>query len=724
MIVEAVLGDSEQVRPEAVDGDTVATCHAIEKGLLDQVLDVVPELCSKKPTDRIEVPADELVAGGAVATPPGLEKIAVAAHLRAIAPTAVAEDLHAQAMLARIRSALVDADAEPVRVGRFEIVRVLGRGGMGVVYEARDPTLGRLVALKVVDATAEERPRVLQEARALARLQHPAIVQVHEADVDGDRVYIAMEHIAGTRLDQWIENARPSLAETLRVYRTAGEALAAAHDKHVIHGDFKPANVLVAETGEVKVVDFGLARIDRIRTELRARTVSHGASPGLTAAGAGTPGYMAPEQITGERVDERTDQFAFCVALFEALTGRRPFFGATPLEIAQRALRGEIDEAALATVPPHLRATMRRGLSHLPTERFPSMRALVATLVPVRRRWPYAAAAIVVIAGGLVTWQVASRSSTTPEARPDANAEVKADVKAPVVQPVTTPAPAPVVDVRPAPEPATRPTSKPAAPRKATPAANATSTTVTPMAAPSPPPPRRVPTTATPADRIPDQDSPEMLASVEVWNAEKAERAGNAEACLRILDHALQIDPKTGNDGRIAVITRARCEMRLGRCEQGKQRLAALDGNTQWALDDAARLADVLCPVVDGALDTRLERLRVQARSDKLCAQTSVLAGAMTAFGERASMSEAQAKKLSSILGSVSVCFARALQCDGATRARSAYLQVAAKQSATAAAAAAADWASVQCTDSARRAEEEADKRRDDFFKQNEHRSP
>jgi eukaryotic-like serine/threonine-protein kinase len=344
------------------------------------------------------------------------------------------DDLHAKAMLGRICGRLVGRPGE-VRVGRFEIGRLVGRGGMGAVYEARDPRLGRKVAIKVIQAAPDERARVLVEARALARLQHPAVVQVYEADVDGDDVYIVMEYVEGVRLGAWLEESRPTVTEILRVLRAAGEGLASAHAAGVVHGDFKPDNVLVTPSGQAKIVDFGLARIAGGREGGRAP--APGPRSGYTIAGAGTPGYMAPEQRRGERVDARSDQYSFCVTLFEALVGHRPFAGVAT--IAERARRGLIDERFLGRLPSRLRAALAaehapapargdvpawidravsRGLAAQAEERWPSMDALLVALGRdpgrARRRALLIAAAAAAVALAAIT---ATRAATR---RPDA----------------------------------------------------------------------------------------------------------------------------------------------------------------------------------------------------------------------------------------------------------------------------------------------------------------
>jgi serine/threonine protein kinase len=230
------------------------------------------------------------------------------------------------------------------RLGRYVIIDLLGSGGMGVVYTAYDPDLDRRVALKLLRPDRGPswgetgRLRLLREAQAIARLSHPNVIAVYDAGSFGDQVFVAMEFIEGGTLRQWLEE-RPPWREVLDRFLLAGRGLAAAHAAGLVHRDFKPDNVLLSRDGRVRVMDFGLARPigepSRME-EWRAPAGSGGnlASP-LTQWGEalGTPGYMAPEQLRGEASDARSDQFSFCVSLYEALYGERPFLGDSPREI-------------------------------------------------------------------------------------------------------------------------------------------------------------------------------------------------------------------------------------------------------------------------------------------------------------------------------------------------------------------------------------------------------
>ncbi|HSG40156.1 MAG TPA: serine/threonine-protein kinase [Thermoanaerobaculia bacterium] len=279
--------------------------------------------------------------------------------------------------------------------GRYVILDCVGKGGMGVVYSAYDPELDRKVAVKLLRADrmhgrSSGRLRLLREAQAIARLSHPNVITVHDAGSCGDRVFIAMEYVEGRTLRDWLEKERPSWREVLDRFLLAGRGLAAAHDAGLIHRDFKPDNVLLARDGRVRVVDFGLARVAGEPEEAREEESGSGAlldSP-LTQAGValGTPAYMAPEQLRGEASDARSDQFSFCVALWEALYGQRPP-GA---------------DSAGTRVPSRLREALLRGLSSDPSRRYPSMGDLLRDLErdrsAIRRRWLAAAAVSLVVA--------------------------------------------------------------------------------------------------------------------------------------------------------------------------------------------------------------------------------------------------------------------------------------------------------------------------------------
>ncbi len=280
-------------------------------------------------------------------------------------------------------------------IGRYVVVDFLGAGGMGAVYAAYDPELDRKVALKVLlretAGGAEQRKRLVREAQALARLQHPNVVAVHDVGEHDGRVFLAMEFVRGATLGKWLASERAK-ADVVRVFADAARGLGAAHALGMVHRDFKPDNVMIDEHGRVRVMDFGLARTaEGAATE--AELVEPSASSSMlevqlstTGTVVGTPAYMAPEQFGGKDVDARSDQFSYCVALFEAFAGSRPFGGGSVPELAANVIKGNVRESAAAGLPGDIRRIAMRGLSVDPNARFATMDELVAELVRDRGR--------------------------------------------------------------------------------------------------------------------------------------------------------------------------------------------------------------------------------------------------------------------------------------------------------------------------------------------------
>jgi tetratricopeptide (TPR) repeat protein/predicted Ser/Thr protein kinase len=325
------------------------------------------------------------------------------------------------------------AAPHPLQIAHYTVLGALGRGAMGVVYAAYDDKLDRKVALKLLhaagDAGTAGRARMLREAQALARVSHPNVVQVYEVGEYDGQIYISMEFVRGVTLRRWRAAAPRSWREALAIYLEAGRGLAAAHRAGLVHRDFKPDNVMLSDDGRVRVMDFGLARtIDRADISAEAASPSdHLTSSTLTAVGAvlGTPAYMAPEQVLGSPdVGAPADQFAFCVALFEALYGARPFAGADLRELAANITRGKIREPPRARVPRWLRRAVYCGLIVDPARRWPTMAALLAHiergLALARLRVAAAAAlllALVAFAGwGLYRAQLAARADACERA--------------------------------------------------------------------------------------------------------------------------------------------------------------------------------------------------------------------------------------------------------------------------------------------------------------------
>ena len=358
--------------------------------------------------------------------------------------------------LARSRA---DALTPGVTLGRYTVLGLVGKGAMGEVYAAYDPELDRKIAIKLLRVDAREegtategRIRLMREAQAIAKLSHANVVTVYDVGTFEDNVFIAMQFVDGHTLRYWVHAQTRAWSEVVKLFADAGRGLAAAHEKDLVHRDFKPDNVMVGD-GHVRVMDFGLARaaLDRDRKESGDPLAAQGAPPGappalggdldstrvmgssppraaavtdstsealrveLTQAGAvlGTPAYMSPEQFQGHAIDARSDQFSFCVALYEALYGERPFTGTTLLDLMAGVLDGTVRPApAGSKVPSWVRKIVLRGLRVDPRERWPSMTALLGELEKSRRGAPrrrFASGAAAKLAG---IWEAPARRRT------------------------------------------------------------------------------------------------------------------------------------------------------------------------------------------------------------------------------------------------------------------------------------------------------------------------
>ncbi|WP_374672960.1 serine/threonine-protein kinase [Ideonella sp.] len=432
----------------------------------------------------------------------------------------------APAAASRQRRADVGAITLPVKrpvighVGRYALKAVLGEGGLGTVYAAWDPLLSRAVAVKTLRLHADQPVSgtqddlILNEARAAARLSHPHIVTVFDAGPSEQGIYIAMEPLRGRDLRHMLhEGWRPSAVEAAQIVRRVADALAYAHGKGVIHCDIKPANIFMVGRRSPKVLDFGIARI------------AHRDAPSVEGPLAGSPYYLAPEQLRGEPLDRRCDVYSLGVVLFELLTGQRPFTGQTLEDITEAVLQAPTPLARQVQpkVPAALSAIVARAMAREPASRYPSARHLSLEL----RHWldqPEARAlaedpgharrrhlmlgAVVAASVGVVALGQALWSRTAPEPAPaepepamvQAVAEAPVDAAAP---PATEPteAPPPADNAPSAPEAAASaatplPTSpeaaasaaRPRAPARRTKAAPAPATAAPIEPAPAPPP--------------------------------------------------------------------------------------------------------------------------------------------------------------------------------------------------------------------------------------------
>jgi serine/threonine-protein kinase len=372
-------------------------------------------------------------------------------------------------------SNLARGDAPP-SFGRYRIDTVLGSGGMGIVYRAWDPQLARPIAIKVVRRGGEDtqgRARLVREAQALARLSHPNVCHVYDVGTDGDEVWVAMELIDGVSLRQWADNTR-TREQLLDVLLGAANGIAAAHEAGLVHRDVKPENVLITRDGRAIVTDFGLARTED-RIDPNASTLSN--DPHLTATGAiaGTPAYIAPEQLTGDPIDARVDQFAWAVMAWELLVGARPFpiIFAARIEAVQNGLKPP------ESLPKHIATTLVKALSYVSRDRFTSMREVIdamratpaaAVAKPERTisRGPAIAGLVVLGATGIAVgaWVFArgpKKAQATISQPEPAPAPSPAPSPPPQVPPVVQPAPQPAVVQEPAPQPTVAPAPAPVA---------------------------------------------------------------------------------------------------------------------------------------------------------------------------------------------------------------------------------------------------------------------
>ncbi len=268
------------------------------------------------------------------------------------------------------------ADSTPNRMGRFQIEKELGRGAMGVVYEARDPALDRTVALKTVMLTGDSTERAayearfMQEARAAGRLSHPAVITIYDVGREGEMAWIAMERLHGVDLRQQLAQGRPPMRAALTLAVQVAEGLAYAHQHGVVHRDIKPANIMLLKGGRAKIMDFGIARlqISDIKTQ--------------TGVVLGTPRYMSPEQLAGRPLDHRSDIFSLGSVIYEMLTGQAPFTGADVSQLMHNIANApHVAPSRVANgLPPMLDLVIARALEKDPGRRYQSAQELADDL--------------------------------------------------------------------------------------------------------------------------------------------------------------------------------------------------------------------------------------------------------------------------------------------------------------------------------------------------------
>jgi len=331
------------------------------------------------------------------------------------------------------------------KLGPYEILAPLGAGGMGEVYKARDPRLGREVAIKVLPAErlsdAKTKRRFLQEARAASSLNHPNIVTIHEVEAADGIDFLVMEYVVGATLKDRLARGKLAVGEAVRIAVRIADALARAHGAGIVHCDLKPANVVVGPEGVVKVLDFGLARLlaaDGDGASGKSETTEDARPTGSHPGIAGTVGYMSPEQATGKPLDARSDVFSFGVTLYEMVTGKRAFAGDSTAEVLAAVVRDDPKPPSelASTIPPELDRLIRRCLRKEASRRFQSMadvkleleqieddsrsRPALATMraLGARRGWLVAAVAGLVALSGLALWQLRGRPPAPPAASP------------------------------------------------------------------------------------------------------------------------------------------------------------------------------------------------------------------------------------------------------------------------------------------------------------------
>ncbi len=502
--VPAVTGESDLERMENILRDRIRPLESIRTGLPDALVAVVRRGLSPDRANRFQTAAelakaldDVMASQGWNLSPAQVSVIAEQAKsaMAPLEPTATpvveGSECPSESALEQLtRGALAAAEAEPVRrhlehcetcrrvvaltspdftakraaprekIGRYEVISELGSGVMGMVLKAHDPQLDRMVALKLMlspDRSPEARERMIRESQAAARVRHSNVVTVYDFGLHGDELFVAMEYVEGTTLRAWAQRPDLSADEKMRVLLEVGRGLEAIHAADLVHRDIKPENILVDSAGHGRVADFGMVR----------EADSDMTRPGQLL---GTPAYMAPEQLAGQRATAASDQFAYCAVVYECLTGQRPFVADSILSLRETISTG-VTTSGWAPIARPVRRVLRRGLAGRSAERYGSMTELLRALEdavaapgPVGWAWQALGGLVVVAAVVVVTWRAAVHSNsvgptppppvvaaavpTVTPPTPSVRAEPAHDVSAPVsAAPPPTPAPVPPVVV-------------------------------------------------------------------------------------------------------------------------------------------------------------------------------------------------------------------------------------------------------------------------------------
>jgi serine/threonine-protein kinase len=270
-------------------------------------------------------------------------------------------------------------DAALQRIGRYELIEKIGRGGMGVVYRGKDTVIGRAVAVKMlisdIDVSDETRQRFFREARSAGQLTHRNIITVYDFGEEGGRAYIVMELLTGESLTNLLSRGvKLPLEQQVEIMMRVSEGLAFAHSRGIVHRDIKPANLFVTTDGQVKILDFGVARI---------------ASSKLTRSGllVGTPDYMSPEQVMGQVVDQRSDVFSAGAVFYQLLTGRKPFAAKRLPDVLNKVRLEQPEAVTEAEAPADLTAIVMKALEKDPAHRYQRMIEMLASLTRFMQAW-------------------------------------------------------------------------------------------------------------------------------------------------------------------------------------------------------------------------------------------------------------------------------------------------------------------------------------------------